>query len=179
MINLQIEDIIEFSRPFYENKDPAHNFLHADKVYKLAKKIAQEVKIEHNNIYLVCGAFFHGFDKKYEQKIVDFLLKNSVQEKEISLITQVAKETHNDTAAFSNEGKILHDAHLLEGGSYSIVIKSIITGISRGWTQKRIAAYIENKVGLFQCNFPYTQKIYKKRERIALKFADQMKGYLK
>ncbi|MBX2872992.1 MAG: hypothetical protein KTR30_12850 [Saprospiraceae bacterium] len=48
------------------------------------------------------------------------------------LIIEVAWESQKEERPTTPEGLLLHDAHLLEGGKYFEIIKSLITGSVRG-----------------------------------------------
>lgn len=160
-------------------KDFAHDFPHAERIFKLAKEIATRVEVRTDNTMLVYGAFFHGFDKKHKQKIIKFLSLNKLSKQDVSKVLQTTSEVHNNTNPLSTEGKILHDAHLLEGGLYSIVLKSLVTGFDRKWSLIKTVRYIENKIGSFECNYAYTRNLYHEREEFAKKFTSQMRAFLR
>ncbi len=92
-------------------------------------------------------------------------------------------ESHKEAEPKTIEGKILHDAHLIEGGKTFMIVKSLITGALRGQTLQETIEYIEkNLLGKFRCYLPEAQKLYKEKEKFTQEFLKELKtslSYLK
>lgn len=74
------------------------------------------------------------------------------------------------------EGRILHDAHMIEGGRTYFIVKSLITGSVRGQTLEQTIDYIENNIldkGL--CYLPEAQEIYDEQQAFAKDFIVSLK----
>jgi uncharacterized protein len=84
---------------------------------------------------------------------------------------QAASESRTGSIPETLEGKILHDAHLLEGGLTFHVVKSLITGVSRGNSISQIIDYFNSNVnGKYRCYLPENKSPYKKKEAFAREF---------
>ena len=58
------------------------------------------------------------------------------------------------------EGKLLHDAHVLEGGKTYTVVKTLITGSVRGQTLEQTLEFMRNNViNKNKCYLPETIKL--------------------
>jgi uncharacterized protein len=120
-----IEKVKVFVQPYYNKKDLMHNFSHITRVLKLAEKIAKNYQVD--NELLIIGAYFHGVIHLDEKKVVNFLQSNKIDEQKIKKILQISWDSQKDSTSDLIEGKILHDAHLLEGGKTYLIVKSLVT----------------------------------------------------
>jgi uncharacterized protein len=104
------------------------------------------------------------------KEIEDFLECMGCSEDVATKIMQCAEESGKDVSPKMLEGKILHDAHLLEGGESFGIIKSLITGTVRGQSlQETIDYYKNNLQGKFRCAFSENEKLLREREDFANK----------
>jgi uncharacterized protein len=125
---------------------------------------------------IVFGSYFHGMIAEHEVEIAEFLKSSSLSEDRIRLVIRVAKESLKEEVPKMLEGKIAHDAHLVEGGKTFMVVKSLVTGSLRGQSLEETIEYLENSViGKFNCYLPRSQKIYAEKERFARRFLVQLK----
>lgn len=128
---MDIERLKNYVVQYYKKKDVMHDLKHVKRVLKMSKKLKsyKEEKIDENLI--LYGAYFHGCIKEYEYKIKFFLFDLGLETDYIDQIVKVTKESLKENEAETLEGKILHDAHMIEGGTYFLLIKSLITGSVR------------------------------------------------
>jgi uncharacterized protein len=137
------EKLIDFVTPYYANKDIMHNMWHIELVLKYVDRI---LKICHYNVdydSLLYAAYFHGFIYSNESEIIGWLRFQNIDENKIQFIITVANESQRPEIPQTLEGKILHDAHVLEGGKQYSVVKCLITGSARGQTLSQTIDYIE------------------------------------
>ena len=88
----------------------------------------------------------------------------------IDRIISAAWESQKDEEAKTIEGKILHDAHMIEGGKTYLIVKSLITGSVRGQTLELTIKYIEeNILDKGVCYLPEAQAIYNEQQEFAKK----------
>lgn len=100
---------------------------------------------------------FHGFIYSDEETIKEWLRGNNYNQEEINLIIKVAWESQRNEIPETIEGKILHDAHVLEGGKTYLVVKTLITGSVRGQTLEKTLNYMKNNVlNKNKCYLPET-----------------------
>ncbi len=77
----------------------------------------------------------------------------------IDRIITCAKESDKAATPKTLEGKIIHDAHLLEGGVYYGIIKSFITGSLRDQSlHETMDYYKDNILNKFKCAIAKNQK---------------------
>jgi len=129
MIN--IINLLDFVKPYYKNKDIMHNLSHIDRVLKYVKKLLKAGNYKADIDILTYSAYFHGFIYNSEQNIFDWLKTQQVSTVVIEKIIKFAWESQKDEIATTLEGKILHDAHMIEGGKTYLIVKSLITGSVR------------------------------------------------
>ena len=139
-------EIINFVKPYYEDKDIMHNMWHIELVKKKIDQIISISNYDINYENLILAMYFHGFIYSDEDKIKEWLLKNKFTKKEIENIVKIAWESQRSEVPETIEGKILHDAHVLEGGKNYLVVKTLITGSLRGQNLKETLKYIKNNV---------------------------------
>jgi len=111
--------------------------------------------------------------------VKQFLRKEGLSKQRIKQIIQVAWESHKEAKPKTIEGKILHDAHLIEGGKTFMIVKSLITGTLRGQNLQETIKYIEeNLLGKFRCYLPESQKLYEEKENFTREFLKELKKHL-
>ncbi|MBO8162012.1 MAG: hypothetical protein H0Z24_10330 [Thermosipho sp. (in: Bacteria)] len=176
---LTIEEIEEFVKPFYKNKDIMHDLSHIKRILKAAEMLSINHGNEIDKDLIVYGAYFHGIIYENENQIYKFLKSKDLTDEKINKILQVSWESQKEKIPETLEGKILHDAHLIEGGTTFLIVKSLITGTLRGQTLEETIEYIEKKIlGKFTCYLPEAQNIYKEKEEFARKFLKDLKENL-
>ena len=95
---------------------------------------------------MLLAIYFHGFIYRDEAAIVSWLKKNGYPEERIEKIVKIAWESQRKEVPETLEGKILHDAHVLEGGKTYLVVKTLITGSVRGQSLVETLEYMERNV---------------------------------
>ena len=145
-MKVTVEKIMEFIKPYYENKDIMHNMWHIELVKKKLDEIISISNYKINYEALILAMYFHGFIYNEEEKIRDWLKDNNYSQEEIDLIVKIAWESQRNEVPETIEGKILHDAHVLEGGKTYLVIKTLITGSVKGQSLKETLNYMKENV---------------------------------
>lgn len=176
-MTLSRAEIEAFVVPDYADKDIMHGWAHIQRLLRLATQLANAYP--HDSEVLELGAYFHGNIYFREAEIRLFLSNAQLVPDQIERVIQAAYESQTDARLESIEGKLLHDAHLLEGGKTFIITKSLVTGTARGQTLEATLAYIENHVlGQFQCCLPESQALYAEREAYTRDFLSELKSQL-
>jgi len=117
------EKLKKFVKPYYETKDIMHNFSHVLRILQEAKKLCKNYDVDKE--LLTYGAYLHGLIPKHKETVKQFLRKEGLSKQRIKQIIQVAWESHKEAKPKTIEGKILHDAHLIEGGKTFMIVKSL------------------------------------------------------
>jgi uncharacterized protein len=170
----------EFCRPFYEGKDMMHDLTHIRRVLKMARIIAEPYRNQVDEEVLVAGAYFHGIIKQTEhrEQTLSFLAESGLEEKTKAILA-AAEGSLKEATPETLEAKILHDAHLLEGGRTFLIVKSLITGSLRGQSLEETIRIVEEKLlGRFSCSLPENERLYKEKEEFARKLIAELKPYL-
>jgi len=177
---MNISDLRQFVRPYYENKDIMHDLSHIDRVLKTANRLGKSYENEIEHEVLMIAAYFHGFIYKDEKRIREWLKTEGLSHDKIDKIVQVAWESQKKEIPRTLEGKILHDAHMIEGGKTFLIVKSLITGSVRGQTLEETIEYIEkNILGKGQCYLDEAKEIYAEQQKFAREFIRDLKEGLK
>jgi uncharacterized protein len=90
-----------------------HNFSHIKRLLRFAQKLFKEKRKIDKEI-IICGAYFHGMIRKKEEAVKRFLTSLGFSQEKINKIIQAAWESQKDKKPKTLEGKILHNAHLIE-----------------------------------------------------------------
>jgi uncharacterized protein len=114
VISVNIEEVEVFVTRYYVTKDIMHNLAHIYRIVKLASEIGKSH--EHDPKLLAIAAYFHGNIYFRELEIREFLRAKNLPQSDIDRVIKIAWESQKDSHPETIEGKILHDAHLLEGG---------------------------------------------------------------
>ena len=163
-----IEKAKTFVMPFYDKKDIGHNFSHIERVLKQARKIA--AKYQADDELIVLGAYFHGVIYTHEGKVTEFLRGERVTQDRIATIIQIAWDSQRDHTPLLLEGKILHDAHHLEGGKTFFVVKTIMIGASKGESLQEMAEHMTVPPEVPKSALPELQAEYDEKDRFTRDF---------
>lgn len=178
MIN--IDSLMNFVLPYYTTKDIMHDLSHIERVLKYVEKLIQETSLTNIDMdILLYATYFHGFIYSDETVITHWLKLQNISSTDIHKILTVAWESQKYKTAKTLEGKILHDAHMIEGGKNYLIVKSLITGSLRGQTLNETITYIENNlISKGICYFPMAQKIYDSQQKFSIDFIRDLKDDL-
>lgn len=143
---MNLEKLIKFVKPYYNNKDIMHNMWHIKMVKNEIDRILKIGNFDINYEDLIYAMYFHGFIYSDESKIREFLNNSNVDKKRIERIVKISYESQRCEVPETLEGKILHDAHVLEGGKNYLIVKTLITGSLRGQTLEQTLEYMKNNV---------------------------------
>lgn len=151
------EEVKKFAEPYYIHKDIMHNMWHIELVKKQLDKILElgGYKVDYDS--LLTAMYFHGFIYSDEERIREWLKSQGCTNEETEKIVKIAWESQRTETPETLEGKILHDAHVLEGGKTYLVVKTLITGSVRGQSLKETLNYMEkNVLNTNKCFLPET-----------------------
>lgn len=177
MARVNKEVVEEFVTPLYEGKDSAHGLGHIGRMLREAEKL----RVRHGGdaeVVMLAG-HFHGLIREHRPELEDFLEQHVGSKRKREKILRVAEESLADTKARSTEGKVLHDAHLVEGGEDSLVSRTLATGIARGQSARESLEFLEQEVlGKRSCYFTECQQRYARKEAYARQALGKLKGVL-
>ena len=176
---MDINRLKTFSAPFYEGKDMMHSLWHIELVHKAVCHIIKAGKYKVDADFLMAATYFHGFINAHEGDIRAWLSAEGFVENDIEKIITIARESIASAVPETLEGKILHDAHLIEGGKVYMVTKCLITGSLRGQTLPETIAYVEeNILGARTCYLPETIPLIEEASEFTRLFIADLKAGL-
>jgi len=176
---MEYSAILKFVEPYYKDKDIMHDMSHIERVLKSVNKIELNIEQSYDNEVITYAAYFHGFIYSAEKDILKWLKNSGISEERIKFITKVAWESQKSEIPDTLEGKILHDAHMIEGGKTYLIVKSLITGSVRGQNLEQTISYIENNIlGKGCCYLQVAQKVYEEQQKFAVEFIKDLKDGL-
>ncbi len=138
--------LLQFVEPYYAEKDIMHNMWHIELVRKMVHRILSISSYTVDEECLILATYFHGFIYSDEEKIKQWLVTQKYDDELISKTLKIAWESQRSEIPETIEGKILHDAHVLEGGKTYLIVKTLITGSVRGQSLLDTLNYMENNV---------------------------------
>ncbi len=175
-IVIAVKEVEAFVQSGDANRDIMDNLAHIHRLHNLGREIASHY--EHDPQLLELGAYFHGTIASKEAEIRQFL-EGKLQPDEIDRVIQVAWESQKNSQAGTIEGKILHDAHLLEGGKTFMITKSLVTGTARAQSLEETLHYLEHHIlGKFKCYLPESQRQYAEKEAYTRLFLQDLRNHL-
>lgn len=180
-MSYNMKEIENFVLPYYSQKDLMHNFEHIQRLKKLALNMCKQYEGNVDKDLVICGAYFHGlvYEDHIREEIKVFLKKLGFSNKKINEIVDISYESQKDEVPQKLEGKILHDAHLLEGGETFLMVKSLITGSLRGQSLEETITYIEkNILHKHKCYLTENIEKYKEKEAFAVEFLNRLKPHI-
>ncbi len=169
--------LLDFVTPFYAEKDVMHNMWHIELVIKYVDKIIKwgNYKVDYDK--LTIAAYLHGFIYSHEKLIKDWLVQQDLNDDDIHTIVKIAWESQRPETPETQEGKILHDAHIIEGGETYLLTKCLVTGTARGQTLLQTIEFIEKYVmDKNQCYLPETMPVLKKANDFAKSYIAKLKN---
>ena len=165
----------KFIKHYYEDKDIMHNMWHIELVKKSINKILNQTQYDVNEDLLEMAMYFHGFIYRDEEKIKKQLKENDVSDETIEKTIQISWESQRLEEPKTLEGKILHDAHVLEGGTSYTIVKTLITGSLRGQSLEETLKFVkENVLNKNKCYLPETIKMCDEMNRITNEFYNKL-----
>ena len=177
---IEKELLTEFIKPYYENKDIMHNMWHIELVERQMNRIIAAGRYSVNYEYLYLALAFHGFIYSDEEKIRDWLYEKGYTREAINQIVKISWESQRPETPETIEGKILHDAHVLEGGKTYTVVKTLITGSVRGQSLLKTLEYMRNNVlGKNKCYLPETMPLCDEMNAFTEKFFNELSEGIK
>lgn len=144
-----------FINPYYKDKDIMHNLWHIELVKRQIDKLIKLGNYSINKEYLYLALCFHGFIYQDEEKIREWLKGQKYSDNDIEQIVKISWESQRTEIPETLEGKILHDAHVLEGGKTYTFVKTLITGSVRGQSLEETLRFMKkNVIGANKCYLP-------------------------
>ena len=146
MFHKLAEEIVPFAKSFYDQRDSLHGWQHAERILYWAKKIWKNYlgSIDRGLIYI--GAMLHGPINDDRDSVKTWLISLDLPSKTVSRIINIADESQSKSVPESLEGKILHDAHTIEGGAYFRFLKPLLTGTHMQQPLDATLEFIEHNV---------------------------------
>lgn len=138
--------LLEFVTPYYENKDIMHDMWHIGLVIKTLKRLLQNIHQPVDEEALTLAAYFHGFIYSDEQAMITWLSEQGYEDTFIEKTLKIAWGSQRNEVPETLECKLLHDAHVLEGGKAYLAVKTLITGSVRGQSLKETLEYMQKNV---------------------------------
>lgn len=159
------EKFASMLRPLYSGQDIAHDIGHIKRIHKKALSFAKGYKVDPKALSL--GAVLHGVVREQRRDAEAVLRASGVDKNLIQKAVRIAIESQATAIPKSSEGKILHDAHLCEGGDFFIVAKCMATALSNGyplsetyeWINKNIITNKQRKCHLLKGKREYMRKM--------------------
>jgi hypothetical protein len=165
----------KFVEPYYADKDIMHNMWHIELVQRAVEKIIAAGGYEVDRECLTLAVYFHGFIYSAEEAVREWMQARQYTEEAIRKTVKIAWESQRSEVPETMEGKILHDAHVLEGGKSYLVVKTLITGSVRGQSLMQTLDFMEkNVLGKNKCYLPETIPLCEEMNRYAQEFYKEL-----
>lgn len=172
---LDEQALIAFVEPYYIDKDIMHNMWHIELVNRMVKRILSVSSYNVDEECLTLATYFHGFIYRDEDKLKQWMLAQNFDAEIITKTITIAWESQRSEIPETMEGKILHDAHVLEGGKTYLIVKTLITGSVRGQSLPDTLNYMKKYVlNQNKCYLPETIPLCEEMNRYANRFYEEL-----
>ena len=161
---------------WYRDKDTMHDLSHIDRVTRAALSFTTDSVADRAT--LEAAALFHGVVYSQEADIRSLLEAEGIEAPDVERVIAVSWESQKEAAPQTPEGRILHDAHLLEGDENFLVTKALVTGSVRGQSLSATIDYMESQLGAHRCALPENQKEYERRELVVRNYIAKLRPFL-
>ncbi len=166
-----------FAEPYYRHKDIMHNMWHIELVHKWMDRIILLGTYQPDYESLLYALYFHGFIYTEETAVRKWLDLEGIDAKKADFIIRISLESQRPEIPETLEGKILHDAHVLEGGKNYLVVKTLITGSVRGQDLPRTLDFMKNNVlDRNSCYLPETIPLCEEMNSYARQFLSELES---
>lgn len=156
-MNVTENRLLEFVAPYYADKDIMHDLWHIKLMLKSVDKVIGLGDYKVDRECLILATYFHGFVYRDEQAIRSWMHDHGYNVEYIEKVIGVSKESQRPEVPETLEGKLLHDAHVLEGGRTYLIVKTLITGSVRGQSLEQTLAFLRDHVlDANRCYLPET-----------------------
>lgn len=167
--------LFEFVEPYYIKKGIMHNMWHIGLVKKMINRILSISNYKVDEECLTLATYFHGFIYRDEERIRQWMLSQNYDDETISKTIKIAWESQRSEVPETIEGKILHDAHVLEGGKTYLIVKTLITGSVRGQSLIDTLNYMQkNVLDKNKCYLPETIPLCEKMNQYTNSFFEEL-----
>ena len=144
---ITVSELEDYWRVDYESKDVMHGIHHIRRLYHDSIEMVQRIGCIANLDVIMVGAYLHGVIYRKEKESAQLLRNRGLPGNLIDHCIKAAWESQSPADSASTiEGKVLHDAHLLEGGKSFFVTKTLVTGALRGGTVEDSIEFLENNI---------------------------------
>lgn len=168
-------NLLAFVEPYYMDKDIMHNMWHIKLVKKMVDNILSIGNYVVDEECLLLATYFHGFIYRDEDKIREWMKEQNYDDETTAKTIEIAWESQRSEIPETIEGKILHDAHVLEGGKTYLIVKTLITGSVRGQSLVDTLNYMEaNVLDKNQCYLPETIPLCEEMNTYTNRFYEEL-----
>jgi len=172
---LKEKALLEFVEPYYIDKDIMHNMWHIELVKRMVNRILSNSSYDVEEECLTLATYFHGFIYREEEKIRRWMEEQNYNQEVIAKTIKIAWESQRSEVPETIEGKILHDAHVLEGGKTYLVVKTLITGSVRGQSLLDTLDFMEkNVLDKNSCYLPETIPLCEEMNQYTNRFFEEL-----
>ena len=172
---MNIEALKEFSDRYYRDKDIMHDMWHIELTERWVRRILALGSYAVDEESLMYALYFHGFIYSDEAEIRRWLIEQGVDRDKMENAVKIAWESQRSEIPETLEGKILHDAHVLEGGKTYLVVKTLITGSVRGQSLTDTIEYMKkNVLDKNRCYLPETIGLCEEMNSYAREFIREL-----
>jgi uncharacterized protein len=176
---IPMSELMAFVSPFYTSKDIMHDLSHIERMILSAQKLLRHYPEIVDHDVIIYGCYFHGFIYLREDLIREYLSGQGLEQEKIEQIVKVSWESQKDEVPETLEGKLLHDAHMIEGGKTYLIVKSLCTGTARGQSLEQTLDYFEKYVlGKGECYLPEAKPVYNEMQQFAKLFITDLRAGL-
>ena len=130
-----------------------------------------------NSDIVFTACCLHGVVYSGVETVRTFLKSLNMPREQVEKSIIAAFESQVSSIPESLEGKIVHDAHLIEDGKTFLVVKSLVVGTARGQSLEETLDYLnKNILNKGQCYLTEAREKYARKQEYLKDFMDSILG---
>ena len=145
---IDVEAMKEYIENIYSDhpRGLIHGIEHSIRLVNDAVELGQPYQGDYDEEILQIAGLLHGAVHYCEDGIREWLRNQGLDATRIDHIIAVAWESQTKNIPASIEGKILHDAHFIEGGKEFHILKPFIVGSEMNQPLEKTIDFIRNSI---------------------------------
>ena len=146
---MKTNEIKNWARQFYADRDPQHNWNHIE---NLISSAFDEYALDPNEREkLTLAAYCHGIINENEDQVLSMLQDAGHSKTDAEEIIRFAHESAVESCPETRIGRILHDTHITMEGEYGQILKCLLTGEDRGSSVRQSIEFLAGVAPKWRC----------------------------
>lgn len=143
-----------------------HDYRHIRRLRLQAGKLCRALGIPIKDIAM--AIYYHNLTDKQKQELDHFLMAYGYEKNQLEKLRRLETKMERTQVPTTQEEKVIHDCHILEGGKYFFMIRTLIADSHDGKNiQQTLQKLEEEIIPSTKCYLPLTREKLKEQHKVA------------